>query len=1069
MTTATNTVPAKAGDIQLAPQTYQQSMTGLNAMVDSNASASGVVSIQPGQLSVVQVQAGKQYKLRKTGNPNQTPDDLIAVRHGDALHVRYADGSVVHFEGFFSTCTDSSVCSVNLASDSAAGSTLGADALSSGPVADDGMLVYAHGNPNVLMSMAQDQSGLSSAIQSAGLAGNVTYLAASPILGSSLFALLAAGGLAAVAGATTAQTLIGVPAIAEQDLALTKIGNAAASNNASGTATPAVAPLTIDDYTKAKVTGVNSTNLAAINSALDSFPIAKEQANTTAKLQIIVNAYTAILASADGTAGDTGTALTGEQYTAVGIAGVASGAPTDGSALKLLDEMVDKSANGDVNTIAKLQVKADAAAHLLAAAGNGTAADVAKLSVADLTALGISNVTADNIDAVRAAIKATPDASIDTLSEVKAIVDTAVAGIATALTKISTAAGSDNASGTSTPAVAALTVDDYSKASQGNSADLQFFTAQSSQIADYAGLGDVNGDGYNDYGFTELTLNQSAGSVHVHFGGPTGSAVTGFDIAGPTMGLAVSALGDINGDGLADMMVRGGANSVWNGYVVYDKAGTSQVNVGGAMASSVGYQLYAPGSWPILSAQGIGDVNGDGYNDMFVTTQTSAAVIFGGPSGVNGPSVNIVSPGAAGFAIDLATSHQTMPGVTQSKLGVSSVGDFNGDGISDFMLMATAPNNTAAEILYIVYGKAGNATVSLNDINNLGVGGLAISMPSTTTQFNAAQGYHVLGDINGDGFSDIGVQISDTKFVVIYGNPNGGIGHTTVDQIGTDANDTFTSSGTQTLVGGLGNDTFIASGADVLYGGGGNDVFAIGASTITALQSKLGFGGNTTQLATINGGSGVDTIRLSGGASMNLDTLSKTGLNVDGLNSRVESIERFDLTTDTAANTLTLNAKDVLDMSGAVASLASNASLGRTGGTYVFGATEARHLMIVDGNSNDTVITSGGFTDTNQTVVANGHTYEVFNQGTNVQLWLDSNVTAAPTLQSSTPGDEGTLDARGNLVLNFSENILLGSTGTITLKALDGAADIVINLASANNQLSVSGRTLTINPTSDLA
>jgi hypothetical protein len=224
MTTATNTVPAKAGDIQLAPQTYQQSMNGLNAMVDSNASASGVVSIQPGQLSVVQVQAGKQYKLRKTGNPNQTPDDLIAVRHGDALHVRYADGSVVHFEGFFSTFTDSSVCSVNLASDSAAGSTLGADALSSGPVADDGMLVYAHGNPNVLMSMAQDQSGLSSAIQSAGLAGNVTYLAASPILGSSLFALLAAGGLAVVAGATTAQTLIGVPAIAEQDLALTRIG-----------------------------------------------------------------------------------------------------------------------------------------------------------------------------------------------------------------------------------------------------------------------------------------------------------------------------------------------------------------------------------------------------------------------------------------------------------------------------------------------------------------------------------------------------------------------------------------------------------------------------------------------------------------------------------------------------------------------------------------------------------------------------------------------------------------------------------------------------------------------------
>ena len=599
MTTATNTVPAKAGDIQLAPQTYQQSMNGLNAMVDSNASASGVVSIQPGQLSVVQVQAGKQYKLRKTGNPNQIPDDLIAVRHGDALHVRYADGSVVHFEGFFSTCTDSSVCSVNLASDSAAGSTLGADALSSGPVADDGMLVYAHGNANVLMSMAQDQSGLSAAIQSAGLAGNVTYLAASPILGSSLFAMLAAGGLAAAASATTAPALIGVPAIAEQDLALTRIGNAAASNNASGTTTPAVAALTLSDYTNARVTGVNSTNLAAINSALDSVPIAKEQANTTAKLQIIVNAYTAILASANGTAGDAGTALTGAQYTAIGVSGV-SGVAADGNALKLLNEVVDGKPTTGVDLVTEVQALADAAAHVMTAAA-GTPSQAAVVTQADLVALGVTGVTDANLASIQAAISGSADngTGVDTQAELVAL-----------------ATGAINAHPSITSALSGVLNLDVTSSLVFSASQTVTVGTGFIHITDLGGSTASGGTGY--YGDT-TTNNQTidvATAVASGFLTITGTGANTKIIVNPKWDLDLSSNYQISIDDTAFLDAGGNNSAVHFAPINFSTVTPGTHNTGTVVTEAVASQimsdttgaLVVSKSW--LNIQGIGSNNG---------------------------------------------------------------------------------------------------------------------------------------------------------------------------------------------------------------------------------------------------------------------------------------------------------------------------------------------------------------------------------------------------------------------------------------------------------------------------
>ena len=90
-----------------------------------------------------------------------------------------------------------------------------------------------------------------------------------------------------------------------------------------------------------------------------------------------------------------------------------------------------------------------------------------------------------------------------------------------------------------------------------------------------------------------------------------------------------------------------------------------------------------------------------------------------------------------------------------------------------------------------------------------------------------------------------------------------------------------------------------------------------------------------------------------------------------------------------------------------------------------------------------------------------------FSYGTNVITLATVTDTTAPTVSSISPANSATDVLIGaSIVVTFSESIALG-TGYITLKTASGTTFATYDVATSSN-VSVSGSTLTINPTSDL-
>ena len=291
-----------------------------------------------------------------------------------------------------------------------------------------------------------------------------------------------------------------------------------------------------------------------------------------------------------------------------------------------------------------------------------------------------------------------------------------------------------------------------------------------------AGAGDVNGDGRGDVvvGAPQETARgrSGSGSAYVIFGTESPTRVDlaqvgarGFRIDGAAdgdrLGTAVGGAGDVNGDGLADVVLgapeadahgRGGSGTA---FVVFGRRETSAA-VDLAALGGAGFRIDGAAALDNAGAAvaGAGDVNGDGRADLVVGAPRagnnarpgsgSAHVVFGGGEAA---AIDLAALGGAGFRIDGAAA------LDNAGAAVAGAGDVNGDGRADVVVGAPQAGNNArpgSGSAHVVFGRRETSEIDL-----AALGGAGFRIDGAAALDNAGAAVAGAGDVNGDGRADV--------------------------------------------------------------------------------------------------------------------------------------------------------------------------------------------------------------------------------------------------------------------------------------------------------------------------
>lgn len=296
-----------------------------------------------------------------------------------------------------------------------------------------------------------------------------------------------------------------------------------------------------------------------------------------------------------------------------------------------------------------------------------------------------------------------------------------------------------------------------------NQANLRIDGASGSvggNLAAVASLGDVNGDGIGDI-LLGARADGAEGSAYVVFGSENPAPVDlaslgtrGYRISGAlNVGAEVAAAGDVNGDGRADVLISS-STATPVVYVVFGKATTDPVDL--AALGSSGYSIAGPLLSEAFYAANAGDVNGDGRPDAVIG---APSFDYGGTATDAGKAW-VVFGKATTTPVTLDTlgtqGYEIIGEDAGGRLGaaVAGVGDINADGRADFVVGAPqgdVPTRPAAGMAYVLFGKSTTTPVDLFLLST-GVGYRVAGSESGERLGDSVAG---LADSNGDGRAEV--------------------------------------------------------------------------------------------------------------------------------------------------------------------------------------------------------------------------------------------------------------------------------------------------------------------------